>query len=537
MADKQTHGWNISSPVNIAFLLLLLLFGASAIGLSVLDLFGLPMIVEHGGKISDIQALPTNPNFSISFTDASLQMQPILAGDSPYDLNITINTPPLTKDHEIIVYAVANGNVASETTCPDPDAYENDSQLGLTSITCAIPLTYGYQAAEGTKIYATIEDSNADTEYAASPLSLQVDWSPYEGYFWGSAAVVTLIAVACLVVLLIATLVMLFFSTRAKHETEYEGEYTLGNMLTPFKGVKDASHAFQAFIASPLFWLMELGGILVLVVYFAVAVEPWQSPSALFAFFISGILSLVTPFLWVALMWFADYKEREPLRIIVSLFLWGGFACLMAIGINSVTGLFFGICGLAFMAASFTAPIFEELFKGIGLAIFSFHHEYDNMVDGIIYGFVIGMGFSFVEDWLYLLHNPMGGNIWSWLFVFIMRSIFFSANHGVFTAMTGGVIGLLKQWRFPYATLGLAAGMLPAMFLHAVHNSGEIWTTLFGGIGICAYCCILIPVFDYGGLLLVALLLVGGVIFTQGREKDVLPPPEHVKRIFGHGKG
>jgi len=515
MPERVAKHWNVSSPVNALFVAFLVFLCGSAIFISLIDLFGLPMVIG-GSDAQDIPALPATAGFSARLAAAGAAVPP----DSPFETDVGIRMPPLSAESSLQAVAIARGNVIARTDCLDelPEGADGEPipAAGLTNLTCPLAIPYEYLPAEQVAVYAVLEEDG--NEYGAPAGTLAIDWSAYEPSFWGSAAVITVVAALGALACGAIALAMLFFTRRASHDVEYAGEYGGWNMLAPLAKAHGISQLLQAYIASPLFWALESFGILVMLGYLALASEPWQSASALYAFGLSGVLSFITPFLWVAVVWFAEYKEREPLRVIVSLFLWGGFACLMAIGLNSLGSDFLGILGLGFLASSVTAPIFEELFKGTGLAIFSLHHEFDGMVDGIVYGFVIGMGFSFVEDWLYLLQNPMGADVGGWLVVFILRSLFFSANHGVFTAFAGGTIGFLKERGFPYASLGIIVGILPGIILHAVHNSAEIWTALFGGPGICLYLCIL-PLFDYGGLLLLAVLMVAGVAFMHGRER------------------
>jgi RsiW-degrading membrane proteinase PrsW (M82 family) len=193
------------------------------------------------------------------------------------------------------------------------------------------------------------------------------------------------------------------------------------------------------------------------------------------------------------------------------------FAALMSIGITSFSGDFFAVFGLSLLSVFLIAPIAEEFFKGSGLAVLSGHHEFDSVEDGMAFGFAIGMGFSFVEDWLYLMNNPLGADALSWFIVFILRSIFFSINHGFYTAITGGVIGYLKEKAFAAPALGLLIGFPVAALFHAIHNSSEALIALFGDAGAVLYLCFLIPVFDYGGFIVLMVMFIRAI--TRERPK------------------
>ena len=122
------------------------------------------------------------------------------------------------------------------------------------------------------------------------------------------------------------------------------------------------------------------------------------------------------------------------------------------------------------------------------------------------------MGFSFIENWLYFIQNPVGSDIGSWGSLVIVRSIIFSANHGFYTAITGAIIGYLVERKFSFPALGLVVALPIAATLHALHNSSEILTALLGSGGILVYCCLLVPIFDYGGAIAIILLFIKSVV-------------------------
>ncbi|MBI5047232.1 PrsW family intramembrane metalloprotease [Candidatus Micrarchaeota archaeon] len=250
----------------------------------------------------------------------------------------------------------------------------------------------------------------------------------------------------------------------------------------------------------------------VVLLYIAIHGTVWKSEPALLGFVFSGLMAFIIPFLWCAAWWYADFREREPLRIILTFFFWGMFAALMAIGINSISDDFFTVFGFGAIGLFIVPPIIEEFFKGSGLAFLCNHHEYDSVEDGVVFGFAIGMGFSFVENWLYLMGAPLGSSILAWVFLFILRSIVFSVIHGFYTAISGAVIGYLKEKQFGAPALGLLLGLPIAAVFHAIHNSGAALGDLAGGGGTILYCCFLVPVFDFGGFIILIILFVRALL-------------------------
>ena len=528
MAEKILKKWNVPFGLNGVLLGLLLLLVFTAILVSVLNLFVLPLFINQAADIKTIEQLPQSGQFSMALIGRDAGMANIGPADSPYVLNLSINTPRLGADDTLRVVAISGGKAVALTDCLE--GVDSADYAGATNVNCEFQLPYDYLSAENVKLYGIYKNSQTNAKLGTAPMSLSMNWAAYETAFWGSSLILVIIALIGLVVVGLVGAAMLFFAGRIQHAVEYAGEYTIGSLFSPIEIVKQAMKNPRSIVSSPAFWGIQILGILVLVLYLFIAVSAWKSPSALFAFFISGVYAFIIPFILVAILWFADYKEREPLRVIVSLFLWGGLSCLLAIGFNSTADMFLSMVGLGAFTAFIVAPLVEETFKGTGLVIFSFHHEFDDMVDGIVYGFTIGMGFAFVENWLYFLNAaPLGGSTIGWVALFFLRSIIFAANHGVFTAFTGGVIGFLKQKRVSWAPYGFFIGVIPAIFLHAMHNSGAIWAGICGPIGAILQLLVLAPMFDYGALVLLMIALILGVYFSQRIETGTAEPKEAPK--------
>jgi RsiW-degrading membrane proteinase PrsW (M82 family) len=422
---------------------------------------------------------------------------------SPLLVNYTIFTPDLGKFDQVRLQIYSEGRYTGYIDCLEDYEHLTDYE-NLNEFNCTGVIPYIYADSQDYVIFATLNRDRQ--ELASGPLTVKADWGVYEDFFWDVALVlILLIGAAYTLVLFPITLTIAYIASSMKH---HDNEYTIFSLLNPFANKKTLLAKFNSFLVSPYFWILEILGILIVLAYMLLSAQVWKSAAALFAFLLSGLLAFMVPFLWCAAWWYADFREREPLRLIITFFLWGMLAALMAIGINTLAGLAFELFGLGFLGAFLITPLIEEFYKGSGIALFGEHREFNSIEDGLVYGFVIGMGFSFIEDWTYLLSSPMGSDIFTWLIVFFLRSLLFSANHGVYTAIVGGTIGLLIERGFKAPALGLIPGVLIAALFHAVHNSGETLGFLFGAGGLLAYCCFLLPLFDYGGLIIVIGLFI-----------------------------
>src|SRR5262245_20647475 len=125
-------------------------------------------------------------------------------------------------------------------------------------------------------------------------------------------------------------------------------------------------------------------------------------------------LLFVTPFVvtYVVFIRWCDRFEPEPWWLVVCAFVWGAFFATIGGGMSSgiiqaiveaITGAGDHDPGIEAFGATVLAPIFEEGFKGLGVALIAAVSamgvkELDGALDGAIYGGVIGLGFTLTED-------------------------------------------------------------------------------------------------------------------------------------------
>jgi len=498
MAEKLIEKKSLFSLANTALVGLFLLFVLFGLAATFLHISIASLFSDDGSSLSKTLAdLPQDNDFAlISYDPAG----PIAADTSPVEINFTLRAKNLLENEQIAVYVLENGKAVDKTICDTDNKSENE-------FNCSVPLVFQYSQKNSFLLYP-VRIADDKKEFSAKPVSIDVAWGSYISNFWSFSFILVLLALFGLALVAILLLFMLFMSSRSTFTVEYPGEFSIKNILSPFAPGRTNPQKFEWLLSSPFFWAAELIGIAILLLYMALSSSAFSSSEAFFSFIISGALALPIPFFIMAIFWLADYKEREPLPMLMTMFLWGGFACLLALGINSLSGAFLDIFGLGLLTAPLIAPLVEEPFKGAGLVFLSLHHEFDDVVDGIVYGFAVGMGFTFIENWFYLVNNPVSADIGSWLVMFILRSTFFAANHGVFTAFTGAVIGYLKQKNVSWAPWGVFLGIIPAAFFHFAHNFMSAVGMCCGPLGTVIYLFTAIPFFDYGALfVLVAIML------------------------------
>jgi RsiW-degrading membrane proteinase PrsW (M82 family) len=188
-----------------------------------------------------------------------------------------------------------------------------------------------------------------------------------------------------------------------------------------------------------------------------------------------GMLAALPVFPVVAVFLWLDRYEAEPNSLLAFAFAWGaGVATFGALVINTASVHEIQKAGGdPTTAAIIVAPVVEESLKGIAvlLILLARRREFDGIVDGIVYAGLVGIGFAFVENILYLgralEHN--GGSTAA--FVFVLRCVVSPFAHPLFTAATGVGIGVAARSRTALVRVAAPiAGWCVAVALHSAWN-------------------------------------------------------------------
>jgi len=185
--------------------------------------------------------------------------------------------------------------------------------------------------------------------------------------------------------------------------------------------------------------------------------------------------AVLAGFVYAWIVAWIDRNEKEPWHMLLVGLLWGAVVSAAIAGLlNSIAPRLIGV-ELATMA-----PFTEELTKGaILFLIFRYAaNEFDDALDGIIYGAMVGLGFATAENASYFFRYDPALDIGQQMqtFQFTLRVVLLGlAGHATYTAMIGLGLGLSRQtsrrWlQIVLPVLGLAA----AIFAHALWNSRAV---------------------------------------------------------------
>jgi len=169
-----------------------------------------------------------------------------------------------------------------------------------------------------------------------------------------------------------------------------------------------------------------------------------------------------------------DLYEREPMSLLVGALVWGAVAATVLSGIaNEGWGLVVAELGgpvfAAEWTAALTAPMVEETLKGVGVILIYLiaRDEMDDVMDGFVYGAMIGLGFTLVEDVFYFI-AIFGGTTGGVLAGFYVRVISSGVyGHVLYTGLTGIGIAYFVSRR-QEVSLGRRVAVAAGLFAAAV---------------------------------------------------------------------
>jgi len=156
------------------------------------------------------------------------------------------------------------------------------------------------------------------------------------------------------------------------------------------------------------------------------------------------------------------------------------------------------------------APVIEESFKGIALIglVVVFPYEFDDVLDGIVYGAMIGFGFALTENLVtYLVPILDGQEAGVGLVNLLLRTVIFGANHGFWTGITGAAVGYARMTRsWAKRLLAPVGGWALAVVFHSFHNLGAAMVQQALGLSLTV-----LVIVNWGGVMLLLLVAMSAL--------------------------
>ncbi len=200
----------------------------------------------------------------------------------------------------------------------------------------------------------------------------------------------------------------------------------------------------------------------------------FQFGARLFALIGLSAIPLVAIIAYV--LWLDRWKPQPKILLGLCL-LWGAVASVILtlfVSLVSEVALFLvGVGGMPDVFATVVqAPIVEETMKTslLVVLVLAARRHFEGPLDGLVYGALIGAGFAFTENVLYL------GTAWQestsglWI-TFVLRCLCSPLLHTAFSSWAGVTIGFAaRKWPWWAVVLMWLPGLFIGMCLHAIWN-------------------------------------------------------------------
>ncbi len=240
------------------------------------------------------------------------------------------------------------------------------------------------------------------------------------------------------------------------------------------------------------------------------------------------MITVVPVLIYVWILWKVDRYEKEPASLLGASLIGGALvAPVLTSLIEAALGIPTSVFPALFQSYPIVPPnmsgaIVEELAKGAVIwgAYIILRHEFDNTLDGVVYGATVGAGFALAEAVVYLsdLASVAGAaNLGPGFFGGIFMS---GLTHCVFSAIFGATLGYVRET----APTGAARLWIPLAGLAAaaLYHLGYVAAGAAGLAGIGGFAGFLLGlgrrVADVAGLIMLGLV----VMWAWSRERGVL---------------
>lgn len=163
-------------------------------------------------------------------------------------------------------------------------------------------------------------------------------------------------------------------------------------------------------------------------------------------FYFILIPALLPVFIILRYVYKKDRIEREPLGLVLKVFILGAFFALPCIPVERVLGTIITtnfsyderLCSLT--ENIFGVALVEEFFKWLVLMIFIWkNNNFDYRYDGIVYAVTSSLGFAAIENVMYIISYGTG--------VSIGRAIFAIPGHATFGVFMGYFLSRAKHFK------------------------------------------------------------------------------------------
>ncbi|WP_231939474.1 PrsW family intramembrane metalloprotease [Brevibacterium siliguriense] len=188
------------------------------------------------------------------------------------------------------------------------------------------------------------------------------------------------------------------------------------------------------------------------------------------------LLGIIAYVLWL------DRWRPQPKLLLGICLLWGAVAAVILTLAFSIAGeIALALAGFrgvpSLIGTVIQAPILEESTKTVLLLVIvlAARRYFEGPLDGLVYGSLIGAGFAFTENILYLGGAWNEGQVEGLMELFVVRCLCAPLLHTTFSTAAGVSIGLAaRKWPWWSLILMWLPGLVLGMVLHGFWNGSMV---------------------------------------------------------------
>lgn len=263
---------------------------------------------------------------------------------------------------------------------------------------------------------------------------------------------------------------------------------------------------------------------------------------------LSTVCATLPMMAFLALVWWLDRYDREPIHMVVGTFTWGATGAIGLAMIGSAILTVAGVPGAAWLAelttsdagswmrlftAVFVAPAAEEPAKALILLPIVFSRHFDNMTDGFVYGAAAGLGFGMTENLLYFL--SVSSDVQQWIGTVFIRTFYSAVMHATATAVVGAGLGWGRFRGMASVVFGGGLGAAGGIGIHATWNGLLTIDQLSPGSGAYQFDLTLLPLAVFSAFVVFEVCVLDETrtirIELEEEAATGLVPPEHPQII------
>ncbi|UCG23163.1 MAG: PrsW family intramembrane metalloprotease [Chloroflexota bacterium] len=224
--------------------------------------------------------------------------------------------------------------------------------------------------------------------------------------------------------------------------------------------------------------------------------------------------AVIPTLFFVSLVYWVDRYEKEPLWLLSATFLWGAIPSIMAAlllnALLTAPPTLYGPHIGQMVGVTLIAPVVEESLKGLAVLgiLLLWRHEIDSLLDGIIYGAMVGFGFAMVENVFYFMSTYAESGQHAWEMSVLLRGIVFGLNHALYSSMIGLGVAVSRLSDRPAVKVSAPIiGWLAAVTVHLIHNL----SASLGGLAV------FVTLSNAWGGVLVVLIIIAWALLQERR--------------------